>query len=278
MRQSIAPVCALTIACGHAIPTVAPAPVGTFVAGDANGDGFADVSDAVWLSSTLFRGGERGACFAATDIVADGALTAADVFTLQSAVMAGDSVLKDLGDACAGAAEPEAPGPVALAMDLDVPRKVKGPAGGSATIDAAVLLYTPDSPVQAWNLSISAEGCAVSALTTEGTDGGSVYDEPPGQRGATSYDYHALTPEGGAVAGVILDWRADNVLSARDDPWTLLALTLQATPPDKGCGTCTVSLHNGERADGPALRNLATVGGWTYPLPRVDHEIEVCAE
>jgi hypothetical protein len=246
--------------------------------GDANGDGLADVSDAVWMSSTLFRGGERSACFGATDILPDGELRINDVYTLLSAVLPGDSDLMALGDACDGAASPEAPGPVALALDIDAPEKVKAAAGQDATLEATVVLRTPDSPVQAWNLSIVAEGCAVSAVTTAGTAGAATFDDPPGQRGGTSYDYHALTPEGGAVAGVVLDWRADNVLSPREEPWSLLALTVHATAPDKGCETCTISLANGASAGGPPLRNLATVGGWSYPLPRVDREVEVCAQ
>jgi len=279
MRRSIA-AWALSgaIACGHGVPLVDPAPVRGPVMGDANGDGLADVSDAVWMSSTLFRGGERGPCFGATDVLPDGELRINDVYALLAAVLPGDSDLKALGDACDGAATPEAPDPVALALDIDAPERVEAAAGEATTLDATVELSTPDSPVQAWNLSIVAEGCAVTAATTAGTAGAATFDDPPGQRGGTSYDYHALTAEGGAVAGVVLDWRADNVLSPREQPWPLLALTLTATAPDRGCETCTISLANGAHAGGPPLRNLATVGGWSYPLPRVDRTVKICAD
>ncbi len=265
--------------CGDPVPLVAPAPAGTIVAGDANGDGLLDVSDAVWVSSTLFRGGPAAPCFVAADVLAEGELNATDVFSLLSAALPGVDDVKPLAaDACVYAGAPEVPDAAAFALSLDAPESVEARAGTVAKIDVTVQLHSPERAVQAWTLSLEAEGCAVASLGTAGTDAAWDQEDPPGKRGSTSYEYQARTPEGGAVAGLVLDWRGDAVLEAREAPWSLLAIQVNATTPQRSCVDCVLRLANGGSAGGPPLRNAVTVEGWTYPLPGLEQTVEICAE
>ncbi len=280
LRISGSGLLALAIGCGgEDVPLVEPAPAGAIVSGDANGDGIFDLSDAVWVSSTLFRGGADAPCFAAADLLAEGELNAADVYALLSAALPGlDDRPALAADACAYAGAPEVPAAARLRLALDAPEEVSESAGHTAEIAVSALLWSPERDVQAWTLSVEAEGCVVSALSTDGTDAALEQADPPGQRGPTSYNYQAITPEGGAVAGLVLDWRGDQVLEARQDPWTLLHLTVHATAPQKGCADCVLRLKNGASAGGPPLRNAVTLGGWTYPLPGSEATVQVCAE
>ena len=277
VRHSIAAVwLAGATGCGGAVPSVEPAPPGAYVIGDANGDGLADLSDAVFLSSRVFRGGPASSCFSAADVVPDGEINGADPFTLLSAVLPGDADLKAIDpEVCAGAPEPEVPVAAALALILDAPRRAEADSGQIASFTATVLLDTPERAVSAWTLSVVAEGCAVTALSTAGTDA-DFSNSSSGRRSSQSYDYRALT-EGGAVAGLVLDWRADTALDARRDPWALLAITVEATAPSGGCEPCTLRLQDGQRATGPAQRNAVTIDGWTFPIPGSETTVKICS-
>ena len=277
-RDSIAGAAlALLAACGYRPPLVSSAPAGSVVMGDANGDGLADLSDAIYLESNLFRGGELPTCFGAADIIPDGEIEGADPFALLSVILPGDSDFPAFdATTCAGAAPPTVPAAATFGMQIDAPTKVKGPASTALSLSATVELYNPDRPVQGWTLSLAAEGCAIADLSTAGTDA-DFAEGAGGQRANRSYDFHAVTSDGGAVAGLILDWQGDTVLAAQDDPWRLMALTVTATPPASGCGTCTLRVKDGERAGGLPQRNAVTVGGWTYPIRPEEAEIKVCA-
>lgn len=241
--------------CGQ-VPEVEPVAAARPVAGDANGDGAVDISDAAYLSDHLFRGGAHPVCFDAVDLFGDGALAASDLWILLSAAMPGQSDLADLGeDQCTGTYEPEIPGARRLAMHLDAPKKASG------AFQAAVTLENPGGGVVAWQISVEAEGCAVTELSTAGTAAASIDDDPPGERGRTSWDWHELSQDGGAVAGVLLDWRDDRELAPSQTATTLLKLTVQP-----GDGDCTLRLRGGQRASGPYSRNLVSVEGWTFLL------------
>lgn len=262
--------------CGGKVPQASPNAASGPVAGDANGDGVADLSDAVALSDSEFRGGPAPTCFEAADVMNNGELDAGDITLMASAALDGNSQLIALDESvCASALEATPPqGPAAVGLGWSVERRVKG-TGEPVTFEARVQLHTPERDVQAWTLSIRTEGCTVTAATTDGTAAAWVSASPPGRRGSTSVDYHALTASGGAVAGVILDWRDDRTLPARDEPYDLLALTVSASPGG-GCAPCTLKLQDGGSAGGPRLRNAATIEGWTWPLEAVETTVKVC--
>ena len=62
-----------------------------FVRGDANDDGFADISDGVWLLNYLFQQGPLKPCIAAADSNADGAIDTADAIFVIFYFFAGGS-------------------------------------------------------------------------------------------------------------------------------------------------------------------------------------------
>ncbi|HNC99170.1 MAG TPA: hypothetical protein PKW90_23755, partial [Myxococcota bacterium] len=75
----------LLVACGGPA-LLEPAPAASPVSGDANGDGAADISDAVYLQNMLFRGGPDVRCSLVADVLPDGILNLGDSTLLLSAV------------------------------------------------------------------------------------------------------------------------------------------------------------------------------------------------
>lgn len=263
-------------ACGGRVPDASPLSAATPISGDVNGDGRSDLSDAVALSDHLFRGGTAPTCFEAADAMNSGELDIGDAMTIASAALDGHSDLNTLAPEVCGSALPATPpeGPAKVGLRWSAERRVEG-AGDPVSFPVVVQLDTPERDVSAWTLSVKAEGCTVTAATTDGTAGAWASASPPGRRGHTSIDYHALTADGGAVAGVVLDWRDDRVLPASDEPYDLLALTVSASPGG-GCGICTLRLEDGGTAGGPPLQNAVTIDGWTWPLEGAEIGIKVC--
>ncbi len=253
------------VACG-APSLLDPAPAAAPVSGDANGDGAADISDAVYLQNMLFRGGPEVRCSLVADVIGDGILNLADSMLLLSAVLPGDSKLPPLPAGVCGAADPTAvPEPARLGLSWETPKR----ATGEAT--AILQLETRDRPVQAWSVAVEAEGCTIVEVSTEETAADWVYRDPPVKRSSTSYDYHRLTTNG-AEAGVVLDWQGDNKLSIQKEPWPILKLQLE--PAGGECGDCIVRVLAG-RAEG-RVDSVATLNGWSFPLPGVEESFQLC--
>ena len=234
--------------------------------GDANGDGAADISDAVFLQNMLFRGGPEVKCSLVADVLYDNILNLGDSMALLSAVLPGDTRLMPLAAGVCGTADPSlVPEPVRLGVSWDAPRKAVG------TAQATLQIETRDRPVQAWSFAIEAEGCVITDTTTEKTAAAWVNDTPGGLRAGTSYDFHALRGPG-VEAGTVLDWQGDAKLTIRPDPWPVL--TVEVEPAGSGCASCTLRLLPG-RGEG-RVDSVATVGGWSYPLPAAEAEFQLC--
>lgn len=255
----------LLVACGGPA-LLEPAPAASPVSGDANGDGAADISDAVYLQNMLFRGGPGVRCSLVADVLPDGILNLGDSTLLLSAVLPGDSKLPLLAEGVCGAADPTAvPEPARLGLSWEAPARATGDA------EAILQIETRDRPVQAWSMAIEATGCTVADVSTEGTAADWVYRDPPGKRASTSYDFHRLTATGAEV-GVVLDWQGDQKLTVGKEPWPILKLRLE--PAGGDCSDCTVRVLAG-RGEG-RIDSVATLNGWSFPLPEAEATIQLC--
>ena len=232
---------------------VAPLGVGTPVAGDVNGDGEVDVADATRLFGGLFRAGAAPACDAAADLVQDGLVEAGDGFALLSYLYAGRTALPTLAEgACATPAIDEgtcAP----LSWTIDAPNSSSG-----TSFEATIGLSTPELSPEAWSLSVSASGCSVTAASAA-------------QAVALGYDRTGLSSAGGAVSAVILDWHDGSTLAARAADWPLLTLSISGS-----CGTCTLSVEDGQQGDGQPVADVVSVGGRSYRPEAAHATITLC--
>jgi hypothetical protein len=240
-----------------------PAPAAAPVSGDADGDGAADISDAVYLQNMLFRSGPEVRCSLVADVLPDGILNRGDSMLLLSAVLPGDSKLPLLAEGVCGAADPSAvPEPALLGLSWEAPKRATG------TTEAILNLETRDRPVQAWSMTLEATGCTVAELSTDGTAADWAYRDPPGKRASTSYDFHRLTATGAEV-GVVLDWQGDQKLTVEKESWPILKLGLEPTGGE--CGSCTVRVLAG-RGEG-RVDSVTTLNGWSFPLPGAEATI-----
>lgn len=246
-----------------AVPQVAPQPAGAPVTADMNGDGLADLSDAVFLREYLFNHGRKPVCDVAADPLTDGLVEMGDEMVILSYAIDGTSVLSPLyTGACDHAESAEVPAPTRVAFGLSGPSS----AAQLEIFDVAVTVTSPEKAVQAWTLSVHASGCTVQSVTTDGTDVALV--DKGGQRPRHSYAMAELSTSG-AVSAVMLDWNAPTALAARADPWTLLTMRVELVDP-----SCTISLVGGEQGPtGPKLRNAVTLDGWTFVPDDVELKI-----
>lgn len=218
----------------------------------------------MFIQNHLFRGGPAPRCSLVADALFDGVVNLADSMALLSAALPGDTELRPLAEGVCGGADPSAvPEPIRIGVGWDAPRK----AVGSAT--ATLQIETRDRPVQAWSVAIEAEGCAIAGLTTDGTAAG--WSGDGGLRAATSYDYR-VTDGATAAAGAVPDWRGDAKLTVQKAPWDVLHVEVE--PTGTGCGSCVLRVLAG-RGEG-RVDSVATVGGWSYPLPGTEVSLELC--
>jgi hypothetical protein len=217
------------------------------------------------LQNYLFRGGPEPRCSLVADVLFDGVINLADSMALLSAALPGDTELRPLeANICGGADPSVVPEPARIGIGWEAPRKAVGSA------EATLQIETRDRPVQAWSVAIEAEGCAIAGVTTDGTAAGWA-GEGKGLRAATSYDYLAFD-DATARAGAVLDWRGDAKLTVQAEPWSVLRVEVE--PTGAGCSDCTLRALPG-RGEG-RVDSVATVGGWSYPLPAAEARFELC--
>lgn len=240
-----------------------PRPAQAVVPGDANGDGHADVADAVVIMRHLADGGPAPACLDAVDLVPDQRLELDDAFSLLVGTYEGGFSLPDLDDACDDATPLTPPACDRLVAAIDAPATAV-----DSGFDARVTLDPGEQSIQAWSLSVEAEGCDIVAATTAGTAAASVTSDPPGLRDL-GYDATFVVDDG-AVSTAILGFMQGRALPPGPQP----VLSVQVRTRD--CEPCTLRLGDALTALGEPVENLAVASGAAWPLPAAQVQVAGC--
>lgn len=226
------------------------------VIGDAQGDGVADIADAVAIQRAVFDAGTVPACDAAVDLIADGAVQADDASSLLLHLFEGTFELPRLADRDCKDATPwpaGACGQLGLSWET-----AEGPDGTRATLS-----LTASLAVEAWSFGVDTSGCALIEATEEGTVAADLTADPVGLR---DLGYHATLEKKGVVTqAVVLDLPDRVTIPADSAPHPLLHLTLT--------GTCTLRVVGGLKTFGEPVAAVAVVDGQAVPLPEATVDI-----
>lgn len=237
---------------------------------DANSDGVLDVADGAWLLARNMRGGEDPPCLAAVEAYGDAVNDSATAYASWYALIAGTAVPSLPAGACPAPEPEEAVCGDGAAFSLQAPASVQG----SVEFSAEVQLISPTLPVEAWSVSVAASGCTVVDASLAGTLGADRRDSPPGARDGGLG--HAALGDGGAVSLVVLDPIGGGTVRP-GSPTSVLALRVRAEVGGS-CGSCRLSLEDGQQGAGRPLTNTVSSGGRSYGLAGAEVEVEVCPE
>lgn len=252
LEEQLDPVCALPVSEGEQLSA------------DANQDGRVDVSDGVFTLRYLINGGPPPSCLEAQNQLPDELLDMSDGFTIFYHLFVGYQTLRDTGRMDCSAPNPIADAPCGrLGMSLDKPTNLEGAPGETLSTELGVWLTTPDLDPQAWSFGVSAEGCRVTAGVEEGSAIADIRLDEAGHRDGGFVRSDTLS-DGGLVHGAVLSWRKDATLSAQEDPYRLLTLSVQTTVPSSGCARCTLDLVEGLQGPGMPVALVVTAGGRSY--------------
>ncbi|MBN1443994.1 MAG: dockerin type I repeat-containing protein [Planctomycetes bacterium] len=169
-------------------------------------------------------------------------------------------------------------------LSIDAPATIEAAEGSEISAEAVVRLATeglaPGSDgVQAWSLSITAEGLGsgpdggwvIVGGTTSGTVAALVDEESPGLRLSEedSFLYVELTEgEGnaGLVSAVVLSFQNPITLDPQDSPHALLRVSLAAAAPlhSEGSATYGIAFRDGQVGSARPVDNLVTYRGETF--------------
>jgi hypothetical protein len=280
MSRWSVPLSAFFVACGGDPPPEVPlAEVcgeptvsGKVAWGDANRDGAIDVSDSVYTQRWIMNGGPDPACEAAQDLLdlGDGQLDMSDGIGILYHLFVGTFDLPAGSPACDDPNKLDDAPCGQLGAMVSAPAKVKD----GADFTADLLLRSPDLELEAWSVGVRAEGCTITAASTDGTAIADVRLDPEGHRdmGFSRID---VVPEG-VTQGAVLSWERKVHLPKRDEPYKAMTLTVSAAPPETGCGTCTLSLTSDLKGGGKKVAAVATASGRSYVLPASMTTVEVC--
>ncbi len=246
---------------------------GALTLGDANGDGHVDLSDGTYAVLQAFHGGSPVACDAAFDVVPDNQVEPGDSYGLWAHLFEGTGLGTLAAGACTSSRSPEAGDCGRLVYGLDAPDEVEGQA--SFEVRAWLQNRDLDPGPEGWSLGIEAEGCTITAVTTQGTVAGLSVGSDMGRR-RTGYELSRVA-RGGAVSAVVLDYRLLTGLDAGKDPTDLLVLTVAADAPSSGCTTCTLRYSDALAADGEPVAAIVARQGRRYVPEREEASVEVCA-
>lgn len=248
-----------------------PEPDGTPVLGDVNGDGRLDIGDPIALGNHLFRGGPAPVCAEAADFNGDRSVEHDDATRMSSYLVSGTQLLRDFTAEACGAYQPWAEGTcLPLGLWWEAPQRVS-----DASFGAVLSVRSPAIGVEGWSLSLRAEGCKLSAVTTERTRAAEIWDTPPGLR-HLGYAASTTVPDG-AVSYVLLSFHEDITLPVQAEPSPILAVTVQAEVPQQGCVPCTLSVGDELALHGQPLDLALVAGGRTYRPAAPSATIDVCA-
>ena len=237
-------------------------------AGDANGDGEVDIADPVLILRHAAAGGQAPACPEAVDLVPDGRVQLDDAFTLLVALAEGlfDPDSADADDCADGAALPAPTDCQDLAITLEAPAQVEANESFSATFSFA----STGLAVEGWSLPVTAEGCTITAATTDGTAAAAVTHTPAGLRDL-GYDLTTVA-DGAATSVVVLGFMDRVTLPADGQARGVLALQVQAGD----CGICTLTIGRPATGLGPEIPAVVAANDASWPLPQSATDITVC--
>ncbi len=242
---------------------VCPAADRPVVAGDVNGDGRVDVADPVAVLDHLFRAGPAPVCPDAADHGRDGRLDAEDGHRLTTWLVTGAQTPPP--PLAPGACDDAAPWPAGecapLRWTIDAPASADGP------FEALVAIESPSLPVEAWSLSVRAEGCVIAEATTAGTVAAEVWDDPPGLRHLGYAANQAV--EGGAFGYVVLSFLDDLALPAGGAP----VLRLRVEPGD---GCCVLRVADDLAWTGQPIEAVVVSDGRAYRPAPVARRVGAC--
>ncbi len=229
---------------------------GDFVLGDAQGDGAADIADAVAIQRAVFDAATPPACDAAVDLTDDGAVQADDATSLLLHLFEGTFDPPRLGS---GACKDATPWPAGACGALGLSwETAEGPEGTRATLS-----LTSSLAVEAWSFGVDTAGCELIEASEEGTVAADRTADPVGLR---DLGYHATLQKKGVVTqAVVLDLPDRVTIPADSAPHPLLHLTVT--------GECTLAVTGGLTTFGEPVAAVAVVDGQAVPLPEAAVDI-----
>lgn len=253
--------------------TLTAAPPAVPVAGDANGDGFLDVSDGVAYQRYFMAGGAAPACLPAMDVVPDGVADFGDATAIWFHLGPNRSTALPSAEGCTQVERTvDAACANGLALEISAPPTVTGAIGTDVPFTATVTLSSPMLKVEAWSFSLQASGCSITGGSTAGTVAADREDDPPGYRDG-GMAWQAIQPE---MAEVLtgLDWRNPTTLPTVDAA-AIHTFTLSGQPTSD-CTPCTLSLVPGTAGTG--VETVISGGGYRYLPTLGSFTVSVCAE
>ena len=186
-----------------------------------------------------------------------------------------------------------------LAQDLDL--SFDGSCDGSLTAEAGsvqatsldCVLATSNNPteggVQAWSISVAAEGATITNITTDGTSGAEVADgglrnmgfeksETTDDSGTTAGGNNNCEGLSGAVSAVVLSFESPATLEIEGSA-VIARVDIEAGAPDGpgDCSTVNVFYADGCRGAGQPVRNSVTLNTATF-IPEIGScSFDVCS-
>ena len=186
-----------------------------------------------------------------------------------------------------------------LAQDLDL--SFDGSCEGSLTAEAGsvqaasldCVLTTSNNPteggVQAWSISVAAEGATITNITTDGTAGAEVADgglrnmgfeksETTDNSGTAAGGNNNCEGLSGAVSAVVLSFESPATLEIEGSA-VVARVDIEAGAPDApgNCSTVNVFYADGCRGSGQPVRNSVTLNTATF-IPEIGScSFDVCS-
>ena len=280
MLHRLLPPFFLLIACDPTPSEVCPLPVtGAGLPGDANGDGVTDMADAVAVHRFYFES-------AAPPVCEDAVMFSPRELGFPYEPPDLHAMLPFL---YTGVGEPrrepvcdEEVGPdPGICGQVGWTWQVERTAAGSGTVRAEATLAIDNhslvAGVEGWSVGITAAGCAIDAVTVDGTVAAPWRsDEEPGRvlEGFVTAD---LT-DGAATSAVLLNWLHTTTLDPSPVPYPVLQVQVSAPAPSRGCTQCTLQTSDQVANPGLPIDGVIASAGRSYRPTPSSVSISLCAQ
>jgi hypothetical protein len=247
----------LFIAALTALFAVLPSRAEPVIAGDVNGDGQLDISDASYLNNFLFRGGPVPGVF---DVNGDGRWDIRDSAYLNQYLFAGGPAPVSLPSQIVNSVG------LGSILSFSDPGPILASPGTPLSIPVSVFLQA-EGDVQAWSFGVRASGNGtITSATTAGTDAAAYFSQP--------FEHTQLVTEG-AVTAVELSMM-DGRPIASGDKLSVLMLILEGIAPAAGATEeWSLSFSDLLAGAGQDVNTIATVNGLSYVPSLESLRIEV---